>query len=388
MVFTNIDNVLLTECLAVLALVLIGTILSIIWDIYFAKRIIYFSRLYCYCIGKVKSDPFGNYMEAALYHKLEIIKYTFLVLINIVESLLMLLYSVGYALANEPQSYGHIYFPDRITIPNCTIELIHSKILDLRLIYENPISIVLQSIGKVGLILSLSLAICLMKFLHETFHNISANPFRYIRNHLLATSLVSFAIIITGAVPQLKMIHNITDSIVHLTYFALWVKHARIFCRTLKWRSLELRVRGNSAGLVRRATISYYQFAAVMWCMGVSFAFLILALFLGEYFSLIATVIYYGPCVFNYLYGTHYYEPLLTTHKQIETLHLCYNIESLTATLLTLMAIFIIISQYLLSTLVFFGGILVNKLKYRFGSVRTRYTPSLTQHLLPEQQYS
>ena len=365
-----------------LALLIIGAFLSIIWDIYLVKRIIDLFRLYRYCVEKAESDPFGNYIEAALHHKLDIIKYSFLISINIIEFLPLILYAVAYALASEPNSYEHIYLPDRITTPNCTSELTNSGIFYLRLLYENQINAILQSIGKSGLVLSLSLVICLMKFLHETFHNTNANPFRYIRSFLLVASLVSVAMIITGSVPQVKMIHIMTDSIIYLVYFIIWVKHARIFRRTLKWRSLELRVRGNNARLLRRATASYYQFKVIMWCMGVSYALIILALFLGEYFSLIATVIYYGPCVFNYLYGTHYYEPLLTTHKQIEILYLSNGMENLVGAILCLIAVFILVSQYFLSTLVFFGGILINKLKYRFDRVRIRFTPSLTQHLL------
>ena len=59
--------------------------------------------------------------------------------------------------------------------------------------------------------------------------------------------------------------------------------------------------------------------------------------FIGEYFSVIATGVYYGPCLFNYLYGTHYYKPLLVTQQHIDALLLTYKIESIITMLLVIL---------------------------------------------------
>ena len=121
----------------------------------------------------------------------------------------------------------------------------------------------------------------------------------------------------------------------------------------------------------------------IMWCMGIGYACIIISQFLTQYlFYSSLLVCTYGPCLFNYLYGTAYYRPLLVTQQQIQALNLSHEITRSATIILAIIATISIGSPYILSTVVFFGGILVQKLKYRYGMIRTRFTPNLTRHLL------
>ena len=225
-----------------------------------------------------------------------------------------------------------------------------------------------------------------MKYLDVRYHDIYGKTARYIRVFLLVTVMLGIFLIIAGSVPQLMMIEKVVEPILQLIYFSIWIKHTRTFYKTLKWRTIEFRVRGESNRVVKRSLISSYQFAIIMSCMLIGFAFFILAEFLTQYFLLIATILYYGPCIFNYLYATPDYQTLLVTQQQIEALCTTNTVIGYLLTFLIILASAIIGSQYILATCLFFGKIIVRKLKYRFGYITTRFRPSLTDPLLAAPQ--
>ena len=259
-----------------------------------------------------------NFSEAARHHKSEIIKYIFLLLVNIAEFGSITIYSFGSVTANNFNTYEHIYSPNRASLHNCSKKLVGTQIFGLRFMYENPINSILVTMGQVGIMTSLALGICLMKYLHEIMHNIEANPYPYIRRLLLITGLVALCLMITGTVPQLMIVHYLTEPIVQLVYIIMWIKQARIFHITLKWRTVEFQVRGRHQRLVRRSKVNSHQFALIMCCVGVAYACFILGECIEQYFSLFALTLYYGPCMFHYLYGTPNFQRLLTTQQQTE----------------------------------------------------------------------
>ena len=356
-------------------------ILSIIWDVFFLKKIRHLVLLYRECMKKANTDLFGNYLEAAHHHKIDIHKYTFLLLVNIAEFGGMQIYTLGTALAIIQQPDNILNF-SRFVIPNCITELanFHSMMIDSMI--ANPSVSILISIGHAGLLFSMALGICLMKYLDVKYHDIYGKTARYIRTFLLVTVMLGIFLIIAGSVPQLMMIRKVVQPIIQLIYFSIWIKHTRTFYKTLKWRTIELRVRGRSNRVVKRSLISSYQFVIIMSCMLIGAACLILAEFLTEYFTLIATILYYGPCIFNYLYATPDYQTLLVTQQQIESLHTTSTVIGSFSTFLILSASAIIGLQYILGTCLFFGQIIVVKLEYRFGYIPTRFRPSLTNPLL------
>ena len=119
-----------------------------------------------------------------------------------------------------------------------------------------------------------------------------------------------------------------------------------------------------------------------MWCFGLAILCLNLCEFLASVFTLLIIALQNGPCLFNHLYGTAYYKPVLATEQEIEAFRLAYDFKDSVTFILESVAVFLLGSQYLLCTAVFFGRILMNELKYRYGYVQTRFTPSLTQRFL------
>ena len=362
-------------CVIALPFTVICALVSIIWNVYFVRKIVQFIRSYRHCVEKAKSDPFGNLSEAALHHKSEFIKYVFLLIINITECGSLSLYLLGYSLAEIPNAY-------RFSDPNCTKILTQFVNINTKLIYGNRINSIILSIGQSGTLISGAFGICLLKFLHENFHNIRSTAFHSIRRLLVVTCLLEVLLITTGSVPQLMIINIVLVPILSFIYFLIWVKHTRMFYRTLRWRSVELRIRSNNERLVRRAVINCYQFLVVMCCFGLTMLFLNLSEFLDDIFTLLTIALQNGPCLFNHLYGTASYKPVLVTEKQFEAFRLANDIKDSITFILESLAVFLLVSQYLLCTAVFFGRILINQLKYRYGYVQTRFTPNLTQRLL------
>ena len=77
----NLKSFGIIESIIILAIAILFLFISIIWDVYFAKRIIHFVKSYRECVEKSKTEFTVNYSEAARHHKSEIIKYTFLIVI-------------------------------------------------------------------------------------------------------------------------------------------------------------------------------------------------------------------------------------------------------------------------------------------------------------------
>ena len=378
MILTIIDDVQISTLMPFLFLLII---LSIIWDVFFVKKIRHLFLLYRGCMAKTNTDPFGNFLEAAHHFKIEIHEYTFLLLMNVTEFGGMQIYALGAALGFTRQP-GDIINSSRFVIPNCTTELAHFNNVMIYAMIANPSVSILFSIGQAGLLFSMALGICLMKYLDVKYHDIYGKTARYIRMFLLVTVMLGIFMIIAGSVPQLMLIQKVVEPILQLIYFSIWIKHICTFYKTLKWRTIEFRVRGRSNQVVRRSLISRYQFVIIMGCMLISTACFILAEFLTQYFTLIATILYYGPCIFNYLYATPDYQTLLVTQQQIEVLHTTNTVIGYFSTFLVIPASAIIGTQYLLATCLFFGRIIVRKLKYRFGYIPTRFRRSLTNPLL------
>ena len=378
MILTIFEDVQISILMPFLFLVII---LSIIWDIFFVKKIRHLVLLYREYMEKINTDPFGNFLEAAQHLKIEILKYTFLLVINVTEFGAMEIYALGVALTLTRRP-DDILNSSRFVIPNCTTELAHFNNMMIDAMTSNPSVSILVSFGQAGLLFSMALGICLMKYLDVKYHDIYGKTARYIRMFLLVTVMLGIFLIIAGSVPQLILIQKVVEPIFQLIYFSIWVKHTHTFYKTLKWRTNEFRVRSRSNRVVKRSLISRYQFVIIMSCMLIGTACLILAECLTQYFTLIATILYYGPCIFNYLYATPDYQTLLVTQQQIGALHTTNTVIRYFSTFLLIAASAIILSQYILATCLFFGQITVRKLKYRFGYIPIRFRPSLTNPLL------
>ena len=346
--------------------------LSTLWNVYFVKRIIYFVRLYRKAVEKTDADMFGNYSELALHYKVEIVKYLFLVIINIIEMSTILIDQFGFELAHSKSN--------NLTANNCTMgSALYSS--DFNVINSKPIAGVFITVGKVGLLLSIALVTGLVKYLDATYHDINVQPLKAIMINISVSCVIGVLLFITGSVRQLYIFGRLIYPIILLVYFCIWIKQVRSLYKTLKWKSVELKVRGMSSQTVRRAVKTSYHFGIITTLIGIGIGCIVLTEFLDHYFFLFATVVY-CPNLIKQVYGDFEYEPLLTTETQINALDICCQIITGIVVVLALFAYLVISLQYLLATIAFFGGLLMKKLKYRFGRVRTRYTPSLTDPLL------
>ena len=356
-------------------------LLSIIWDVYLTKRIIYYVKIYKDCLRKAKTDPFGISIEEARYYKIEIIKQTSLLIINATEFVTILAYGIGACRIDINHTFGGYFLSGITTSHNCSLVL-HLQTFDMKLLHANPLFSILVAIGQVGLIFSIAFGICLVRYLHIVYHEMSINYFKFVKRFLIITSLIGIFLVITGSVPQLILIEKLVEPIILFIYFCIWVKSNMTFYKTLRWRSIEYRIRGWSDWTVRRSVINYRQFMIFMSCMGIVTACFLLADLITQYFFLISAAIYDGPCLFNRFYGTAFYKPLLTTQQQISAIKLTNEILSYIATFLIFTASVLLGLEYILASFLFFGSIFWSKLKTRFYKVRTRFTPNLDEPLI------
>ena len=138
--------------------------------------------------------------------------------------------------------------------------------------------------------------------------------------------------------------------------------------------------------MVRRSIKNYRQFAFIMSLMGIGIVCILLTVFIGTYFSLFLIVVRYGSCVFHHLYNTPLYQPLFNTQLQLEVLRISSTVISRIEITLSIIASILIGFQYFLVSMIFFGEKLLRRMNYRFGRVRTRFTPNLTNPLLINSQ--
>ena len=344
--------------------------ITILWDIYFAKRILYFVNLYRKYVDSAKNDILNNYTELALKCKVEIVKYSFLVVISIIEISSLIIYISGLGLT-------HVN-PLNATSNTCLGKISN---VELHVVIGTPIEAVLISVGHVGFLMSLTLVICLMKYLDTTYHNINEQPVKFIKIFMTVSCIAGVLLFVSGSIHQSFALERLAYPIILLIYTFIWMKIARNFHKTLKWQSVEFKVRGRSSQLVRRAIKSSKHFAIIMCSLGFGAISLTLASIVDNYFF-IFTMFAHCPNLVAQLYGAPHYRPLFTTKSQIDALTLSSKISSEIYVFLSVIAYLAITSQYLLVTFAFFGGIVVRKLKYRFGRIRTRFSPSLTNPLL------
>ena len=357
--------------------VVLVIILPSIWNVFFIKRLVYLIKMYRNCLKKAKTDPIREFTEEARNYKIEIVTKIFLLIINVTEFAAVIIYALGGFPVVMNHSYSSKTFLQNNTLHKCN-SMLHLQTIDLKLALANPLFSILVTIAQVCLIFSLASGICLVKYLHIVYHEMNIDPFKFIKRFLIVTLLIGILLAITGSVPQLMFIEKFVEPIILFNYFFIWVKNNITFYKTLRWRSIEFKVRGYDDNIVKSSVISYRQFMIIMSCMSIVAACLILSELITQYFFIIATVIYDGPCLFNYLYGTAFYEPLLTTQKQIDALELTNKILSYITTFLILTTSVLLGVEYTLATLVYFGRILWKKLKTRFCKIRTRFTPRLS----------
>ena len=258
-------------------LIILPVFIAATWDINFVKRIVHFVRIYRKCRINAKTDPFGNFAEAARNYKVEIVTHVFLLIINITEFITLIMYMGGLTVNYRNSFSNSTYF-----INGEDYEALQFPSFEFKLTFANPFFRIIVSTAQVSLLFSIAFGICLVKYLHISYHELSINPFKIIKRFLLITSLLSISLIISGSIPQLIMIECLVEPIILFVYFCIWVKCNRTFYGTLQWRRMEFKIRGRSNWIVRRSVINCQQFGIIMSCIGFILACIILAQFLTQ----------------------------------------------------------------------------------------------------------
>ena len=383
-----IDNVLFgIQTYPLLPTLILIVLLSIVWDIFFIKKIKLNYTLFSEASCLSASDFSGNQLNIASQHKIEVIKYSFLLALSICEITSACTYGLGTELADILfQTNGTIEYPNKFANRSCVKEFIVLKNLQLSFLTEIPLVIILVSIGQVCLLLSFSFGICLMKFLYESYYEKTGYAIKWIKRLIFATFLLCIFILIFGSIPQLLIIHHIFEPIIQFIFFCLWLKYVRIFYRLLKRKTLDARIMCFKKRVLKQLMINEKQFALIMFLNIIGGTCFILSEFIAQYSFIFSTILYFGPCLFTYLFGTDSYAPILDQH-QSEGLYAFILVINIITTILVIIACISIGAHYCVASFIYFGGMLVNNLKIRFGmGQRTRYTPDPSHPLLFQHQ--
>ena len=363
-----------------LPLVMITIILYFCWNIYFLKKVRFFIKERSKALERAKYDILGNFAQLAENHKVEIVKYSFLFAINIIEAIALTAIVAAYA-----TTYLVIYrnnslnFPDSVETSNCTSEYLSVKNMLTVSSLIPPLNLC-RAFAQVGLIFLMALCICLLKFLQNSYYNIRGN-YRWILRFLSFTSFLCIIMLILSSVPSLMIFGFLFEPLIQLGYFCLLIKYLRIFKQTLKRQTIDLKIISKPKAAIEKSIRLAKQFAVFssLNCIGIGCGILIN--FLTHYTFVISILIYFAPCFSEYAYGKALYQSLLVYPIQINQLKKAVEIIDLITNFLFAIASFCITSPFFLMSFLMFGSKLWKDLRTRFG-VPPRFTPILTQPML------
>ena len=346
----------------------IMAVLVIFWSLYLIKRIKINNQERLNALEKSKYDKLGNFTQLADFHKEEVVKFSFLLAINLIESVAMVIYAVGsqLALVLSNKYKPNLVFPDNIEFANCTRD--YFQLQDLRPILSTmylPFNLCV-AFGQVGWLMSMSLSICLLKYLHNAYYNRGGN-LKWILRLLLLTSLLCVLFIIFSSVKQLFILQSIIEPIIQLTFLCFLIRYLRIYYRTLKRRTIDLKILCKSEETILASTRIVRRFSIISTLNTFAFTCLFLAEFLTQYIYVIATLIGFSSCFTKYAYDRVLYQPPLHNQHQIKQLQYArMMINSMANILLTIGCICIFFEYVLMSVLSCCSNFL-RDLKMRFG---------------------
>ena len=359
--------------------------LACFWDLYFWKKIKIFTKKYSKAIQDSLSDPFDNYIRLALRYKREQVKYRFLFVINMVEGTGAFGYAVGTTLVYFLWVNNNgVEFPSRFAIENCSIGIDGKSGMPdfvINALTEVSVGRILITIGQLGILWSMALGVCLIQYLNDREYNKENKGIN--TEFLNRTGLISVFILITGCIKELRLVEIVLEPIIQIIYFIIWVKHIHLFYRVLRTRVSEYKAQQRRKSVIRLAISNMHQFGVIMCLNVIAYACFILAELIISIFFIVYVGVYYGPCLFSYLYGLPAYVPLLREPEQVKSLVLANATVSIITKILTIFAQTIITTHYSVVSGVLVGNNCWPDIKTRFGfGVRVRFTPSLVNPLI------
>ena len=359
-------------------------IIGSLWNLYFIKMARRKYKLYIKWLKKSQSDPSNIFAQWAYCYRTEFNKYLLLLFINVSECGAMLFSGIGYGVGEWLSGiHQSILIPQRLETHNCSKNILKGASLEIYSITEIPISLFIISISQFALILSMILSIRLMKYLHAREYNRSIQFKVCDRKFFSMIFIIAISIIVLGTVPQFVIIERFVESIVKVIVYLKWVKQIRRFHQTLKMLAFDCQINNKRKDVCRNALFMVKQFKIIMSLNIASFGLFILSELIPQFTFFATTLLYYGPCLFHYLYGTPFYPQAISSETQVMILEATVRGVGILDRVLIAIGTLLLGSHFFTVSLLFFGNKLASKLNLRYGKkYRTRFTPDLRNPLL------
>ena len=338
------EFVSITEMVLLIPVCTIGLLLQLGWSIHVAMNIKRNSNIKRRIRDRDECDVYSQSQTEDCNNK--ITQGKLMLTLLVIEFVLSICYWLGYSF---PQ-VAHV-FPSlkKISMP-FNVTCISEVNDDREWIYElqyTPTSIFL-SLARSNTILNFGVALSLFKFLSNTFvtkiwkYSKIYRPIKY-------TAVLSAIIFILGVIPQLNIMSRLITLIAFLVLLLRIWKHAKFFRIVMEWRRQDLSHNNEIYLLKQHEKYSKYFNFTMRWiCIA------ILLFFLTELVQFIEIVsglsLYYGQCIFPYLYHVKYTSPL--TQEQIPILKIFMVIFGIIEKLLVTSGVVLYTCPYVYVTLI------------------------------------
>ena len=360
-------------------------VIGSLWNLYFIKMIRLKYKCYTKWLTLARTDSTNTYAQWAYCYRTEFNKYLLLLSINLSECGAMLLYGIGYGLGEFLKLINQSFlFPHRDT-QNCSRLLATGSSVQIYWITEVPIGLFIISVAQGAIIFSMVLSICLMRYIHAREYNRSSNYKSQNKRFLLIMACIVLCLIVLGTVPQFVLAQRVIEPVVQIIVYWKWVMHIRGFYRTLQMLAFDCQINRKRTAVCRRAMSLVTRFKIIMSLNIASFGLFLLSELIAQLSFVVTTGLYYGPCLFHYLYGTPLYTQLINSNSQVRILeNTSISIDILERSL-TAIATIILGSHFFTVSILFFGSRVTNGCNKRY---RTRFTPDLNNPLLIQPEVS
>ena len=368
------------DCILLSLFTFLTGILYILWNVYFLKKVRFFITQRSRALEKAKHDILGNFAQLAENHKIEIVKYCFLFAISNAELFTTIAYASASLAAYLVQYNIYVSnFPENVERSNCSLHFVNFKNMQ-SVSSRNPALNFCLAIEQVGMIFIMTFCICLVKYLNNSYFKIGGS-LRWILRFLLITLFICTIILVCSVVPALMVFYFLFGPIIQFFYLYLFVKYLRIFHRTLKRQTIDLKIICKPKATIETSIRLRKQFTVVSTLNCICIGCLIFGEFLEQYVFVISIALYFAPCFTEYAYGRVLYQAPLVNTVQFDQLKMAVEIINWIANAFYIVACICIASHFFSISLFLFSTKVRNDLKMRFGN-RFRYSPIITQPLL------
>ena len=368
------------NCILLSLFTFLTGILYILWNVYFLKKVRFFITQRSRALEKAKHDILGNFAQLAENHKIEIVKYCFLFVISNAELFTAIAFASA-SLATYLVQYTKDIsnFSENVENSNCSLHYVNFKNMQ-SVSSQIPALNFCIALEQVGVMLIMTLCICLLKYLHTSYFKIGGG-LRWILRFLLITLFICTIILVCSVAPALMVFYFLFGPLIQFFYLYLFVIYLRIFHCTLKRQTIDLKIICKPKATIETSIRLRKQFTVVSTLNCIGFGCLIFGKFLVQYVFVISIALYFAPCFTEYAYGRVLYQAPLVKTVQFDQLKMAVEIINWIANAFNVVACICIASHFILISLFLFSVKVRNDLKMRFGN-RFRYSPIITQPLL------